>query len=117
MVPAAPATLSITTGCLSWSASFGMIRRAVESTPPPAAKGTMTAMGLAGKFCACASAAPQTQTAASVLKNARDPNMSSSLISLKELLPCHATILVMTSYNKYLLPGPETSRSGPAHVA
>ena len=44
----APATFSITTGCLSSSPSLVLTRRAVASTPPPAENGTIIVMGLEG---------------------------------------------------------------------
>jgi hypothetical protein len=48
MVPAAPGLFSTTTGCPSASCSAGATMRAVTSTFPPGAKGTMILTGLAG---------------------------------------------------------------------
>ena len=48
MVPAAPATFSTITGCFNRSASLVSTNRAVESTLPPAANGTITVIGRLG---------------------------------------------------------------------
>src|SRR5687768_2810747 len=52
MVPAAPATFSITTGCFRISPSLGATMRAAESTPPPAENGTINVIGFDGHACA-----------------------------------------------------------------
>src|SRR5437868_1508876 len=49
MVPEAPPRLSISTGCLSPSAIFWPMMRVATSVGPPAGKGTMMVIGLAGK--------------------------------------------------------------------
>jgi hypothetical protein len=49
MEPAAPARLSITTGCLSITESFSPTMRASASVLPPAPKGTTMRSGLSGQ--------------------------------------------------------------------
>ena len=48
MVPATPATFSTSTGCFTRSARRDMKTRAVTSTLPPVAKGTITLIAREG---------------------------------------------------------------------
>src|SRR3972149_2941678 len=50
MLPPAPPTFSITTACLSGLPLLAATGRAIVSTGPPGANGTMRVMGLAG-YC------------------------------------------------------------------
>ena len=52
--PLAPGLFSTTTVCPSASPSFGAIRRAIVSAPPPGGYVTTREIGLAGHTCACA---------------------------------------------------------------
>src|SRR5688572_4434029 len=70
MVPPAPGLFSTTTGWPSASDRPGATRRAVMSTFPPGAKGTMMRIGFAGKACAAASVArPAARAARARLKD------------------------------------------------
>jgi len=55
-IPAAAPTFSATIGCPRSSPSFAAWMRALVSTPPPAAKGTISMIGRLGQPCAKAGA-------------------------------------------------------------
>ena len=48
MAPVAPARLSMTNGCPSFSCSFGAMARATMSVDPPGGNGTMIVTGFSG---------------------------------------------------------------------